>query len=66
YEVENGVVHVNVKPANRKPVEDFLKGQSRFKHLFKPENQHLIAEMQQMIDLEWARLLKLEETGVQL
>lgn len=65
YEVENGVVHINVKPSNRKPIEDFLKGQTRFRHLFKPENAHVIVEMQKMIDEEWARLLKIEESGIQ-
>jgi len=65
YEVENGVVHINVKPSNRKPIEEFLKGQTRFRHLFKPENAHVIVEMQKMIDDEWARLLKIEESGIQ-
>ncbi len=66
YEVENGFVHINVKPADRKPIEEFLKGQTRFKHLFRPENEHVIVEMQKLIDDEWARLVKLEESGVQL
>jgi pyruvate ferredoxin oxidoreductase beta subunit len=65
YEIENGVVHITTKPSSRKPIEEFLKGQTRFKHLFRPENQHIIVEMQKMIDDEWARLLKLEESGIQ-
>src|SRR5450756_1736641 len=65
YEIENGVVHVNTKPSNRKPIEEFLKGQTRFRHLFKSGNEHVIVEMQKMIDDEWARLLKLEESGIQ-
>ncbi|MBW2005961.1 MAG: pyruvate ferredoxin oxidoreductase [Deltaproteobacteria bacterium] len=66
YEVENGKVHVNYKPKNRKPIEEFLKGQGRFKHLFKAENKHIIENMQMMIDKEWERLLKLEESGIEL
>ena len=66
YEVEKGKITVNFKPNERKPIEDFLKGQTRFKHLFKENNKHLILEMQKMIDEEWARLIKLEESGVQL
>lgn len=66
YEIENGKVHINFKPRERKPIEEFLKGQTRFKHLFKPENKYVITEMQKMIDEEWNRLLKLEESGVQL
>jgi pyruvate ferredoxin oxidoreductase beta subunit len=65
YEIENGVVHITTKPSNRKPIEEFLKGQSRFKHLFRPGNEHVIVEMQKMIDDEWARLLKIEESGIQ-
>jgi pyruvate ferredoxin oxidoreductase beta subunit len=65
YEIENGTVHINTKPSNRKPIEDFLKGQTRFRHLFRPGNEHIIVEMQKMIDDEWARLLKLEESGIQ-
>lgn len=65
YEVEDGIVHISMKPSSRKPIEDFLKGQSRFKHLFRPGNEHVIAEMQGMIDDEWARLLKIEESGIQ-
>ena len=64
YEIENGIVHITSKPTNRKPIEDFLKGQTRFKHLFRPENQHVIVEMQEMIDDEWNRLVKLEASGV--
>jgi pyruvate ferredoxin oxidoreductase beta subunit len=66
YEVENGKVHINYKPKERKPIEEFLKGQGRFRHLFKPENRYVIDEMQKMIDEEWQRLLKLEESQVQL
>jgi hypothetical protein len=33
--------------------------------LFKPGNEHVIVEMQKMIDDEWVRLLKLEESGIQ-
>ncbi len=64
YEVENGKVHINYKPKERKPIEEFLKGQRRFKHLFKPENKHVIEEMQKMIDEEWERLLQLEAAQV--
>jgi len=32
------------------PIEDFLKTQGRFAHLFKPGNEHLIAEIQADVD----------------
>ncbi len=66
YEFDHGKLHINYKPKNRKPIEEFLKGQGRFKHLFKPENKHVIEHMQKMIDEEWERLLKLEESGAVL
>ncbi len=66
YEIENGKFHINYKPKERKPIEEFLRGQGRYKHLFKPENRHVIEEMQKMIDEEWERLLKLEESGVSI
>lgn len=66
YEIENGRVKINFKPKERKPIEEFLKGQGRFRHLFKPENKYVIEEIQKMVDEEWERLLKLEESGVQL
>ena len=48
-------------PKEQKPIVDFLKPQGRFKHLFKPENEALLAKIQADIDREWAKLQK-EET----
>jgi pyruvate ferredoxin oxidoreductase beta subunit len=56
YEVEDGVWRQTVKVINRKPVEEFLKPQGRFKHLFKPENAALLAEIQADVDRAWERL----------
>ena len=61
YEVENGVYKVNYKPAKKLPVEEFLKTQKRFKHLFKPGNEYLIEELQKEIDKKWEYLLMMEE-----
>jgi pyruvate ferredoxin oxidoreductase beta subunit len=47
-EIENGYMKLNMKP-EKKPVETYLKGQKRFKHL-KPED---IAEIQKMVDERW-------------
>jgi pyruvate ferredoxin oxidoreductase beta subunit len=59
YEVENGEWRLTYKPKEKPPVEEWLKRQGRFRHLFRPENRHLIDEMQAEIDLRWERLLKL-------
>lgn len=58
YEVENGVYTVNYEPKNKRPIEDFLKPQGRFKHLFKKGNEHLIEELQKDVDARWETLLK--------
>ncbi|HDN18020.1 MAG TPA: pyruvate synthase subunit beta [Candidatus Bathyarchaeota archaeon] len=63
YEVINGVYRINVKPKSFKPIEEYLKLQGRFKHLFEPQNRHIIDEIQQQVDARWKRLLVLEEAS---
>jgi len=58
YEIENGKYVINYVPKERKPIEEFLKGQGRFKHLFTPKNKHVIETMQGMVDEEWDKLNK--------
>ncbi len=60
YEIENGKLKINYKPSKEVPVEEFLKGQGRFRHLFKPENKDMIERIQQHINENWERLLKEE------
>ena len=59
FEVEDGQWTLSYKPKNKRPIEDFLRPQGRFKHLFEPGNEHLIAEMQADVDKKWAELLAL-------
>ena len=61
YEVVDGVYHITYKPANKLPVEEFLKPQRRFKHIFNPGNEWMIEELQKEVDERWQRLLELEE-----
>ena len=61
YEVENGVYKITYKPAKKLPVEEFLKPQKRFKHMFKPGNEWMIEEFQRIVDKRWNELLRLEE-----
>ncbi|HUU75590.1 MAG TPA: pyruvate synthase subunit PorB [Methanoregulaceae archaeon] len=50
YEMENGMV-TRAKKVKRKPVEEYLKEQKRFRHLFKPRtNDEEIAKIQQIAD----------------
>jgi pyruvate ferredoxin oxidoreductase beta subunit len=53
-EYENGVVTHSKIPRERLPVEDYLKKQGRFAHLFQPRrNEVLIAEIQARVDAYW-------------
>jgi pyruvate ferredoxin oxidoreductase beta subunit len=58
FEVENGEWKLNYKPKEKLPVEEWLKTQGRFRHLFRPENRHVIDELQAEVDRQWERLLK--------
>jgi len=61
YEVIDGVYKITYKPAKKLPIEDFLRPQKRFKHMFKPGNEWMIEEFQQEVDKRWQELLDLEE-----
>jgi len=50
---------VNYIPKNKLPVEEYLKPQGRFRHLFNSKNEHLIAQLQEEVDRRWERLLNL-------
>ncbi|MPN04905.1 Pyruvate synthase subunit PorB [bioreactor metagenome] len=58
YEVEDGTWRVTYIPKNKLPVEDFLRPQGRFRHLFEKGNEHLIEEIQNEVDDRWERLLQ--------
>ncbi len=61
YEVVDGVYKITYKPAKKLPIEEFLKPQKRFKHLFKPGNEWMIEDFQKEVDSRWQELLDLEE-----
>jgi len=53
-ENENGVVTHTRVPHDRPPVEEYLKLQGRFAHLFSPQrDEELIAEIQGRVDRYW-------------
>jgi len=55
YEVERGRYKLNANP-HPKPLEDFLKAQGRFSHLFKPEYASELAELKAQIEQRWSAL----------
>lgn len=58
FEVVEGEYHLSYEPKKKLPIEDFLRPQGRFKHLFKKENEHLLEEFQKEVDKRWESLLK--------
>lgn len=61
YEVVNGKYKITYKPAKKLPIEEFLKPQKRFRHMFKPGNEWMIEDFQKIVDSRWEELLALEE-----
>ncbi len=61
YEVEQGRYRITYKPRKKLPIEEWLKPQGRFRHLFKSEKgKELIAELQTAVDRHWEELLMKE------
>ena len=58
FEVINGEWILNYEPKRKLPIEDFLRPQGRFKHLFKKGNEDLIVQFQKEVDKRWENLLK--------
>jgi pyruvate ferredoxin oxidoreductase beta subunit len=61
YEIEGGKRKINWATEKPKPVEEFLKTQGRFKHLFKKENNQVLREVQDLVDQEWQNLVDMTE-----
>ena len=53
FEVIEGKWVLNYKPKDKLPVEEFLRLQGRFKHLFKPSNEYLIEAFQKEVERRW-------------
>jgi pyruvate ferredoxin oxidoreductase beta subunit len=65
YEIIDGAeLNITYRPKNIVPVRDYLGAQPRFKHLFKPEYEHIIEEKQKLVDRDWDRLQRREEARV--
>ena len=61
YEVINGEYSLSYEPAKKKSIEEFLRAQGRYAHLFKKgaERFDLVEEAQHDADESWSRLLRL-------
>lgn len=58
FEVVDGKWTLNYKPKKYVPIEEFLKPQGRFRHLFKGDNKELLKKIQETVDARWLELLK--------
>jgi len=47
-----------LRPERKKTVKEYLKMQGRFRHLFKPEFEHLTGKIQETVDRRWQKLLE--------
>ncbi|MBE6962888.1 MAG: pyruvate ferredoxin oxidoreductase, partial [Ruminococcaceae bacterium] len=62
YEVIEGKYQLSYMPKEKKPVEEYLKMQGRFAHMFKPGNEWMIEQVQKEVDKNWEELLNLCNT----
>jgi 2-oxoisovalerate ferredoxin oxidoreductase beta subunit len=64
YEIDNGQYKINYRPENHVPVEECMKYQGRFKHLFKEDSKQVLREVQEYTDHYWEKLLTLEGQSI--
>ncbi|HHU16850.1 MAG TPA: pyruvate ferredoxin oxidoreductase [Clostridiales bacterium] len=57
FEVVDGVWKLNYEPRKKLPVEEYLKKQGRFRHMFNPGSEWMIEEVQKHVDKKWEALL---------
>ncbi|MGB3905076.1 MAG: thiamine pyrophosphate-dependent enzyme [Anaerolineae bacterium] len=58
YEVEDGEWKLTYRPKEKLPLEEFLRPQGRFRHLFREENKHVLEQLRAQVDRKWKQLLK--------
>jgi len=57
FEIVDGEYKLTYKPKVKRPIEDWVKPQGRFGHLFKPGGEQMLARLQKDVDTAWERLL---------
>jgi pyruvate ferredoxin oxidoreductase beta subunit len=58
YEVDEGEWRLTYRPVEKRPVEEWLRTQKRFAHLFTPQAHDTLLEIQRLVDADWGRLLE--------
>ena len=64
YEITEGVLKINYRPKEKKPISEWFRAQNRFRHMLQPENRDLLARAQAEVDGKWEHLLALEQAGL--
>lgn len=65
YEIIDGhELNILYRPKNVIPVEEYMAAQGRYRHLFKPENRHIIEKVQEDVNKKWEYLQRREEARV--
>jgi pyruvate ferredoxin oxidoreductase beta subunit len=57
YEVVDGRYRLTYRPDRELPIEKWLEGQNRFKHLLRPENRAFVERIQAQVRADWEELL---------
>ena len=63
YEVVDGKYSLTYEPKKKLPIEEYLRLQGRFSHMFKPGNEWMIEQVQKEVDRSWNELLQLCSLG---
>ena len=61
FEIENQKYNINYFPAKKVPVEECMKPQGRYSHLFKNNSKDIIQQIQDYTDHYWQRLNELHD-----
>jgi pyruvate ferredoxin oxidoreductase beta subunit len=66
YEVERGVYRITFPVTSPKPVEEYLKAQGRFSHLFLPRNATELETIKKQVEENYTRLERLSQATAQV
>ena len=58
FEVVDGRYTLTFTPAEKQPIDGWLRPQKRFAHLLKPEGAYTLAAIQERVDADWAALVE--------
>lgn len=66
YEVERGRYRMTHIPDKKVPVENCMRLQGRFRHLFKKGSEDILKKIQERTDMNWQKLLQMEKNSFEM